>query len=550
MGEQRSREVALLRSRGVSTRLIGVKALLEMLPSVCVGAAVGWAVALALVRVLGPSPLLDPGSLGTAALTVAVAAVGGLGALAVLAAVGSARRVDPRPPRRFRPAFVPWELALIVAAVVVYRRAAEQGGVSSYGQTVALNPLLIAFPLLALLGGLLLTARLLAVLLPLLRRHSDGWRPAGWLSIRSLTGAIGVVLAVFTLSAVPIGVLVYSAGLTGSLGESVAAKAGTYNGADQAFDLPARQGVEPDPDLDGVGTLVHVVSGAVIAGETGQLLGIEPAEFADYADWRDDAVGGSPEDVLGALAAPVPGGPLPAILVGRHDGPVTEVQLFANDLDVQVVAQVDSFPGLRSPLEPMLVVDQDLLGEADRYADRQIEVWTDDEHAGALIARLAGEGVQVERERGPVSFTSATDLLPVTWTFGYLQTIAALTGLIAVTALLLYVAARQRQRFASFHLSRRMGLRSAAHLRTLAAEVGLILGVAWLAGGLLGTLCVRLAYGLLDLNPTFPPPPLFVLPTGLLALSALAVLVACLVTAVAGHLSARGTNAGDVLRLS
>jgi len=257
-----------------------------------------------------------------------------------------------------------------VAAVVVYRRAAEQGGVSSYGQTVALNPLLIAFPLLALLGGLLLTARLLAVLLPLLRRHSDGWRPAGWLSIRSLTGAVGVVLAVFTLSAVPIGVLVYSAGLTGSLGESVAAKAGTYNGANQAFDLPARQGVEPDPDLDGVGTLVHVVSGAVIAGETGQLLGIEPAEFADYADWRDDAVGGSPEDVLGALAAPVPGGPLPAILVGRHDGPVTEVQLFANDLDVQVVAQVDSFPGLRSPLEPMLVVDQDLLGEADRYADR------------------------------------------------------------------------------------------------------------------------------------------------------------------------------------
>jgi len=45
--------VALLRSRGVAVGLIGVKALLEMLLPVLVGAALGWGLAAALVRLLG-----------------------------------------------------------------------------------------------------------------------------------------------------------------------------------------------------------------------------------------------------------------------------------------------------------------------------------------------------------------------------------------------------------------------------------------------------------------------------------------------------------------
>lgn len=115
--EQRSREVALLRSRGVAVGPIGVKALLEMLLPVLVGAALGWGLAAALVRLLGPSALLEPGAVVTAARTVGLAAAAGLVALGSIAAIGSVRRVDGRPRRRWRVSMVPWELTLLAAAV-------------------------------------------------------------------------------------------------------------------------------------------------------------------------------------------------------------------------------------------------------------------------------------------------------------------------------------------------------------------------------------------------------------------------------------------------
>lgn len=547
---QRAREVELLRSRGVPNGLIGVKAVLEVLPPAVVGGLVGWAGAAGLIALVGPSPLVDPGALGTAAQTVGAASAVGLLALGLVAAVGSARRAD-RPHRRFRPLLLPWELTFLAAAWYVYRRAAEGGGATSFGESVALNPLLVAFPMLALLGGLLLAARLLSWLLPLARRRSPRWRPAGWLSIRSLTSGVGVVLTVFVLTAVPIGVLAYSAGLTDSLATSVAAKSGTYNGADQAFDLRANAGVEPTPDVAGLGTYVNVVKAAHIGDRRVQLLGIEPEVFAAFASWDDGVIGGSPEELLAPLRGDAGDtGPLPALLIGDPGAPVTEVDLFGNLLPVEVVRTATTFPGLRTPTQAMVVVDRDRLDDLDRYAQRQIEVWTDSEHADALVASLAAQGVQLDRLRTPDAFVSAVDLLPVTWAFDYLQTIATLTGLIAITALLLYLAVRQRQRFASYHLSRRMGLSAGSHVRALAAEVAMVLGGAWVAGVGLGLLCVLVAYRLLELNPTFPPPPAFGIPVALLGVTAAGVVIATVIAALVGHAVARSTRAGEVLRLS
>lgn len=547
--EQRAREVTLLRSRGVAAGPIGVKALLEMSLPIAVGAVLGWAAGLGLTRLLAPSPLLEPEAVRTAAATVAEVAAAGLVALAVLAAIRSGGGVDRPARRRFRLVLLPWELAFLAAAVVVYRGTAREGGARVFGATVSLDGRLVAFPMLALLGGLLLTARVVAWTLPRLRRRSSRWSPALWLSIRRVTGSVAATLTVFVLAAVPIGVLVYSAGLTGSLTDSVTAKGLTYTGAEQALDLRSYVGIEPTPDLSGVGTFVNVDKAVFVGRERVQVLGIEPDRFARFSGLDATPTGTDPSGLLASLADADHDGPVPAILVnGAGLGPLEQVRFFRTVVNVRIVATASSFPGRRFPNRPMLVVDRADLGDDDRYADRQVEVWTDNDHLEAVLARFNAEDVQISRTRTPDLFLGATDLLPITWTFGYLQTIAALTGLIAVTALLLYLAARQRQRLASYHLSRRMGETSAGNLRSLVSEVGAILLGAWLAGATLGIVCVGLVYRLLDLNPTFPPDPLFAPPVGLLSLTLLGVAAATLVTAGLAHAASRASAPGDVLR--
>lgn len=545
--EQRGREVALLTSRGVSTAPIGIKAALEMLLPVAAGAALGWAGSSLLVRWLGPSALLEPGALAGAAETVGIAAGAGLLTLGILAGIRSRRSVDRRPRRRFRWTWLPLEAAFLVAAVVVYRRARDEGGAAAFLETIALNPLLIAFPLLALVGGLLLAARVVHWLLPVLRRRSERWPSALWLTIRRMASTAAVTLTVFVLAAMPVGVLVYSAGLTGSLEQTVTAKAEIYTGAVHALDLDAEPGYRPD--MRGHGTVVTVIRNGRVNGEEIQVLGIDPDTFGQFAAWDPSSVGAGPDDLVPLVTGD--GTHSTAILVrSNNDSSVDEVQLRSTILSVDVVATAPAFPGLRVVgSRPMIVVDRASVVDSDRYTVRADELWTDDANLDEALLVLAGLGVTVDRVRTPEAFLGATDLLPIEWTFGYLQTIAALAGLIAVTALLLYLAVRQRQRFAAFHLSRRMGVTNAAHLRSLLGEVGFVLALAWLAGSAVALVCVQLTYRLLDVNPDFPPGPLFDPPLTLLSVSAAALLVATAATAVAAHVAARSTAASAVLRL-
>lgn len=176
---QRRREVDLLVARGVGGVPIGVKAVLEVVPAVAIGGGLGWLGAAGSIRLSGPSSLIDPGALGAAGRTVAVASAAALLALGVVAAVASARRTDGVPQARW-PRWLPWELAFLAVAWWSYARAAAEGGASEYGETIGLNPLLVAFPLFVLLGSLLLLARGLTVVVRLARRSSGaGARPAG-----------------------------------------------------------------------------------------------------------------------------------------------------------------------------------------------------------------------------------------------------------------------------------------------------------------------------------------------------------------------------------
>jgi len=141
------------------------------------------------------------------------------------------------------------------------------------------------------------------------------------------------------------------------------------------------------------------------------------------------------------------------------------------------------------------------------------------------------------------------NFLSVSWTFDYLRALAAFIGIVALGGLQLYLETRQRARIASYALAQRMGLSAAAHMRSLLAELGVLLGLALAAGLTLGWIAVLTVYRSIEIDPTRPPPPLLTVPTVTLAAAAGAtVLVAVLATAYAQRAAERGDIA-KIMRL-
>jgi putative ABC transport system permease protein len=149
----------------------------------------------------------------------------------------------------------------------------------------------------------------------------------------------------------------------------------------------------------------------------------------------------------------------------------------------------------------------------------------------------------------PHGVVDATNYLAVTWSFGYLQALAALVGLIAIGGLLLYLATRQRSRIASYAMGRRMGLSRRAHLRSLLIELGALLAAAWLLGAGLAVAAVYLVYARLDVDPTRRPPPLLTLPVIVFITSAAVIAVVVLLAGFSAQRSADRADISEVMRL-
>jgi putative ABC transport system permease protein len=141
------------------------------------------------------------------------------------------------------------------------------------------------------------------------------------------------------------------------------------------------------------------------------------------------------------------------------------------------------------------------------------------------------------------------NFLGVSWSFGYLSALAALVGLVAIGGLLLYLETRQRSRMASYALGRRMGLGRGTHLRSLLAELGVLLGLAWVIGAGLAWAAVLMVYRRLDIDVTRPPAPLLTVPVLAFLGSAAAVAVVVALAALYAQRSADRADVSEVLRL-
>ncbi|MGH8960786.1 MAG: hypothetical protein ACRDWT_06195 [Jatrophihabitantaceae bacterium] len=512
-GLRRRRELVLLSSRGVGRVALGVKAVLETGPALAVGTIGGWLLALVLVRALGPSPLLEPGAPWTA---LGLSALVGLAALLAVGLTGARTVPSDRVARAVRRTrwirHIPWELALVAASVLVFRLVRDRGAVHIVKATVQVSPLVLAFPLLALTGAVLLLGRAGGLALsrsgPLARRLPS----AGYLALRRLSGTPAVAIGVLIGVALPVGVLVYSSALSGSTSADVRAKYGTNVGADFAFGTLAAPG--STPDVDGNGTIVSMIQADphIDGGTAVQVMAIDPATFSSFA-----FNGAQLRGLTDRLTADA--GPVAALLVNAPAGtPVTHVQIRSVSVPLHIVGTRSSFPGLRNPFAPLLVVNRNALPPLAPMTDRTEELWTTTTTVSAALGALTHDGVESNYEITTKTFLDNTGLRPVTWIFGYLQALAYLTGLVAFAGLTFAFTAQTRRRALSYRLARRMGLSRAGHRRSIAIELATLLVVSWTLGAGLAMGAVALVYRLTDAYPRLPPAP--DLPAPVVALAA------------------------------
>jgi putative ABC transport system permease protein len=253
---------------------------------------------------------------------------------------------------------------------------------------------------------------------------------------------------------------------------------------------------------------------------------------------------------MAALRAPSPDGTVPALVI--EDGPPFparfDVGLGTTTVTVTDAGTARYFPGRRLR-QPMLVVDRSRLGDVDKYAGTTNELWTRGavEPARAALDQQGARVFFAPKDRA--STFAVANFLGVSWTFGYLSALAALVGLVAIGGLLLYLETRQRSRSASYALGRRMGLTRATHLRSLLAELGVLLGLAWVVGTGLAWVAVLMVYGRLDIDPDRPPPPLLTVPTAVILGSLAAVAVVVGLAALYAQRSADRADVSEVLRL-
>jgi putative ABC transport system permease protein len=550
--DRRAREVRLLSSRGVGPSALALKAVLELALPAIVGTVLGWVLARWLVALLGPSPLLDAAAPWQAGLTALVALAGGLALLALVAGLRS-RAATERPvgARRGWVALVPWELLLLGAALGCWLQLRREDAVTVDGGIAQINLLVVAFPLLFLVGSAVLLVRLLAALLPRLGRTATRLSPGWYLATRRVTASRVVSVVLLAAASTPIAVLVYAATLTGTSQYTLDSKAGLINGSTVA--VQTVDPIERTPATDAVGTVVFRYLYGKVDGQPTDVtvLAIDPDSFPATAYWDRRFAEDSLGTLMAKLRAPAADGRVPAVAI-VEDGPdfpaTFQLGLGTTKIDAVTTAHAHLFPGRRIP-GPMLVVDRSRLGPVDKFAGQLNEVWSRDGSPDAARAAVSAQNARIYLVTSQDTVFEVANFLGISWTFDYLSALAALVGLVAIGGLLLYLETRQRSRSASYALGKRMGLTRATHLRSLLAELGVLLGLAWVIGAGLAWAAVLMVFRRLDIDPSRPPGPLLTVPVPAIAGSALAVAVVVVLAALYAQRSADRADVSEVLRL-
>ncbi|WP_170111070.1 FtsX-like permease family protein [Antricoccus suffuscus] len=544
--DRRFNEVRMLASRGVGAGGLALKAGLELIIPAAVGTILGLGAAYFIVRALGPSSVFDRNALPYAGLTAAFGFILGILVMAMVAGIRGRGHVEKTLGRkRTIWSMLPWELLLLVAAGACWWALDSGGAVTVDRKIPVLSVLVLAFPLLFLVGASAFVVRLLILVLPVARKLGGRAGTALFLAVSRISASkviSGVVLAAL---AMPVAMTLYAAGLTDSIKHTLDAKGHVYVGAETAVQTVGT--IKPGSKAAGLGTVVDRYEYIKVDGENAELLTIDPKTFAANAYWDDSFADASLPQLVDKLTAPAKNGVIPAIVV-RAPG-ATSITLGDDNtkIAITVIDAPKAFPGIHQNA-PLVIVARGQLPDIPQSAGLKQELWTPVDVNVAQKA-FAAQELPIYNAFTPDSVLDVANVLSISWTFDYLQALAALSGVIAIGGLLLYVETRSRTRIASYAMARRMGLRRSTHFQSLLIEFAVLVGFAALCGAALSYVAARIVNPMLELSPLRPPAPIFTAPTGALLLTAGVAIIIAVGTALYAQSAADRAKLSEVLRL-
>jgi putative ABC transport system permease protein len=550
-------EATLLYARGMSPFRIGLKTALESLLPVVVGTALGLAVAVALVRLLGPGGAADGEALRESATAVSLRLPAAVFLLGLVASVVFLRRSERATARFGRLSRVPWEIVPLVLAAIAFQRLSSHGAFVREGDEGVSQPSvwLLLFPIFFIAGFAGLAARLLQWPLNALRARADSLSSAPYLAVHRLAGARRFAILLVTACALALGTFVYAQTVVSSLEKTVAAKSLLFVGSDVHgvinYTQEAPRGF-PYP----VTKTTKVPLGGDLGGLQVDFLAIDTGSFAGAAYWDRSWASRSVDELMRELRS-TSGQRLSVLIAGQGAPASAELELRGASIPIRVVETTSAAPGMAFG-RPLVLADAALL---ERFADRagvsnplaangnDTELWAKGPTAAVASAFATSDThpfpiVTAEEVRDKPSITA------VTRTFGFLKSLGFGAGLLAVVGLVLYLQARQRSRIVSYALSRRMGLANGRHRLSLALELGTMLLAALAIGAVLAIAAAQLVLGDVDPLENIPPAPLFSAPVALIFAAGAALVGIALLGGLLANRSAERANFAEMMRLA
>jgi putative ABC transport system permease protein len=520
-----------------------------MLP-VLLGATAGSAVGNALIGVVGPSSDIEMYARWEG--FVVTLASGGVGVVTAAIVAGvRARSLLDRKPNRSEELNLRWPL-IVLSGFAAYLVRSEIGDQAvTVGENVvvgSVDPLVLLFPVLVLILAVLLVSEVVTLSRSMISRWGERTH-SGYIASRRVLSAPSVALALLAGAAIPIAILIYSANLARSATVSIEAKGKTSIGSDvstliyRVEDLP--------PVLEAASTIVIKFERVRLNGEVVDVLAVDPASFAKGGFWLESYADRPLSQVLSQLASPTEDSVLAAVIANAEANSGV-VELDAGDVEIEVVASVDEFPGSVRD-RPLIIVDRTVLegllaGGEDRIRGGRYLMWS------SGLSETEIDDALTEADVG-FAFTTAADttldqlkFAVIVWTFEFLRLYAAMAGLIVIASVLIYTDTRQRTRNLSYALARRMGLTRRDHMIAGILEVGSLSLLGTLAGVGVGVWTSRNLYLALDPLPETPPVPQWVGATDLTLVVVVVVVVVTVMSAWLAQRTAENSNVSELLR--